>query len=144
MKIGSGHGLLVVMMILYCLHWNSSGKLLFCMSILKFIYCLCISYYIIFQNYVLFKYTVLQFYSFYIFSLNLSSDQQLFYLGYALPWCAVHTEALMRNHVIKDEHAPDRFRVIGPLSNSEKFAEAWSCPNSGLSKMNPKDKCKVW
>ena len=72
------------------------------------------------------------------------SDEQLFYLGYALPWCAVHTEALMRNHVIKDEHAPDRFRVIGPLSNSEKFARAWSCPNDGSSKMNPQDKCKVW
>ena len=72
------------------------------------------------------------------------SDEQLFYLGYALPWCAVHTEALMRNHVIKDEHAPDRFRVIGPLSNSEKFSRAWSCPNDGSSKMNPKEKCKVW
>ena len=72
------------------------------------------------------------------------SDEQLFYLGYALPWCAVHTEALMRNHVIKDEHAPDRFRVIGPLSNSDKFAQAWSCPNDGSSKMNPIKKCKVW
>ena len=72
------------------------------------------------------------------------SDEQLFYLGYALPWCAVHTETLMRNHVIKDEHAPDRFRVIGPLSNSEKFARAWSCPTDGSSRMNPSEKCKVW
>ena len=80
----------------------------------------------------------------FIFFVSFYSDEQLFYLGYALPWCAVHTEALMRNHVIKDEHAPDRFRVIGPLSNSDKFAQAWSCPNDGSSKMNPIKKCKVW
>ena len=46
------------------------------------------------------------------------SPDQLFYLGYALPWCAVHTENMLKSHIIKDEHSPERFRVLGPLANS--------------------------
>ncbi len=32
--------------------------------------------------------------------------------SYALPWCAVHSDGAARTHAAKDEHAPDRFRVI--------------------------------
>eukprot|EP00095_Tigriopus_kingsejongensis_P004755 snap_masked-scaffold510_size151595-processed-gene-0.9 protein:Tk04755 transcript:snap_masked-scaffold510_size151595-processed-gene-0.9-mRNA-1 annotation:"endothelin-converting enzyme" len=70
------------------------------------------------------------------------SHEQLFYLGYALPWCAVHTDNMMRTHIVKDEHAPDKFRVLGPLVNSQSFAQAWQCPLG--SAMNPKEKCKIW
>ena len=70
------------------------------------------------------------------------TDRQLFYLGYALPWCAVHTDTLLKTHVLKDEHAPDRFRVTGPLSNSQKFADVWGCPKG--SNMNTQEKCQVW
>ncbi len=70
------------------------------------------------------------------------SHKRLFYLGYALPWCAAHSERMVRAHAAKDEHAPDRFRVIGPLSNSPGFAEAWGCPLG--SPMNPVNKCSVW
>lgn len=71
------------------------------------------------------------------------SAKQLFYLGYALPWCAIHTDSMLRNHVLKDEHAPDKFRVLGPLSNSQKFADVWGCA-VGDTRMNPADKCQVW
>merc|ERR1719464_1196896 len=71
------------------------------------------------------------------------SPFQLFYLGYALPWCAIHTEAMLKTHVMKDEHAPDKFRVRGPLSNSQKFAETWGCPLD-RSTMNPSQKCEIW
>ena len=70
------------------------------------------------------------------------SNEQLFYLGYALPWCAVHTDSMMRSHIAKDEHAPDKFRVLGPLTNSKKFSAAFNCPIG--SKMNPKEKCEIW
>ena len=70
------------------------------------------------------------------------TDKQLFYLGYALPWCAVHTDTLLKTHVMKDEHAPDRFRVIGPLSNSHKFSKVWGCAKD--TKMNKPEKCQVW
>ena len=49
---------------------------------------------------------------------------------------------MMRTHVVRDEHAPDRFRVLGPLKNSRAFAEAWGCPAG--SPMNPHDKCEIW
>ena len=67
---------------------------------------------------------------------------QLFYLGYALPWCSVYTEAMLKTRALKDEHAPDKFRVLGPLSNSEKFAETWAC--SKTAAMNPAEKCQIW
>ena len=70
------------------------------------------------------------------------TNEQLFYLGYALPWCAVHSDDVMRTHVVRDEHAPDRFRVLGPLKNSDKFARAWQCPPG--SPMNPREKCQIW
>jgi membrane metallo-endopeptidase-like protein 1 len=70
------------------------------------------------------------------------SPFQLFYLGYALPWCAVHTDSMLKDHVMKDEHAPDKFRVLGPLSNSQRFAESWGCPVG--TTMNPVDKCQIW
>ncbi len=35
--------------------------------------------------------------------------------SYALPWCAVHSDGAARTHAAKDEHAPDRFRVISNI-----------------------------
>ena len=62
--------------------------------------------------------------------------------GYALPWCSRHTAAHTARQVRSDEHAPERFRVLGPLSNSPAFSQAFSCPAG--SQMNPVEKCKVW
>ena len=59
-----------------------------------------------------------------------------------MPWCARHTDKHASHQVRNDEHAPERFRVLGPLSNSREFSEAFSCPaNSG---MNPEEKCRIW
>ena len=54
-------------------------------------------------------------------------DMQLFFIGYALPWCSVHTRKHVQSQVEHDEHAPERFRVLGPLSNSPEFSQAFSC-----------------
>ena len=85
-------------------------------------------------------------------------DMQLFFLGkncwgwdwvkmrissgYALPWCARHTEKHSTHQILNDEHAPERFRVLGPLSNNPAFSEAFSCPAG--SPMNPHHKCRIW
>ena len=44
--------------------------------------------------------------------------------------------------VLNDPHSPARFRVIGVLSNSKEFAEAFHCEEG--SRMNPEHKCEVW
>ena len=83
-------------------------------------------------------------------------DMQLFFLGYALPWCARHTDKHSAHQILNDEHAPERsvttewgdfnlnfrFRVLGPLSNNPEFAAAFSCPKN--TPMNPQDKCRIW
>ena len=70
-------------------------------------------------------------------SLEHFTQQKLFYLGLAMLWCEVKDDF---NE--KDTHAPNRFRVNGPLSNSDKFAQIWGCKLG--SAMNPKDKCHMW
>ena len=44
--------------------------------------------------------------------------------------------------ILEDPHSPARFRVIGALSNSEEFQEAWQCKKG--TQMNPSHKCTVW
>ncbi|KAK2162480.1 hypothetical protein NP493_1520g00051 [Ridgeia piscesae] len=44
--------------------------------------------------------------------------------------------------VKSDPHSLRKFRVIGSVSNSEEFGQAFKCPVG--SKMNPAKKCAVW
>lgn len=43
---------------------------------------------------------------------------------------------------IASELPPNKFRVIGPLSNMPEFAKDFKCPPG--SNMNPVKKCSVW
>ena len=98
------------------------------------------------------------------------THNQLFFLSFSQVWCSVATPegniiikqgALSRNfksqyaiflypdfisanklQILEDPHSPARFRVIGALSNSDDFQDAWKC-NKG-SRMNPEKKCEVW
>jgi predicted metalloendopeptidase len=57
-------------------------------------------------------------------------------------WCRAETVAGLEVMVQKDSHSPNRFRVIGSLSNMAEFGEAFGC--SLGSKMNPVHKCVLW
>ncbi|KAJ7373661.1 hypothetical protein OS493_011270 [Desmophyllum pertusum] len=70
------------------------------------------------------------------------SVDQLFFIGFATPWCSVYKKQSALHQLEVDPHSYPKYRVLGPLSNFKKFAEAFSC-RSG-SKMNPYKKCSVW
>lgn len=70
------------------------------------------------------------------------TPEQLFYLSFAQVWCAVVTPESAEISVRTDPHSPPQVRVLGTLSNSPAFAEAWNCPAN--SPMNPSTKCEVW
>ncbi|XP_066995803.1 neprilysin-11 [Anabrus simplex] len=74
--------------------------------------------------------------------LSAYTPEQLFFLGFAHMWCGNSTRGALRSRVVEGVHSPNRFRVIGTLSNSVDFAEAWSCPKN--SPMNPEHKCVLW
>ncbi|PRD29884.1 UNVERIFIED_CONTAM: nep-2 [Trichonephila clavipes] len=73
--------------------------------------------------------------------LNLTHEQ-LFFLNYAQIWCGVMRPEAAVNIIRTGAHSPGRFRVIGALSNSKDFIEAYNC--SLGSPMNPEHKCEVW
>ncbi|XP_053853707.1 endothelin-converting enzyme 1 isoform X1 [Vidua macroura] len=70
------------------------------------------------------------------------TNHQLFFVGFAQVWCSVRTPESSHEGLITDPHSPSRFRVIGTVSNSQEFAEHFSCPPG--SPMNPLKKCEVW
>uniref|UniRef100_A0A1A9WAX6 Peptidase M13 N-terminal domain-containing protein n=1 Tax=Glossina brevipalpis TaxID=37001 RepID=A0A1A9WAX6_9MUSC len=73
--------------------------------------------------------------------LNLTHDQ-LFFLNYAQIWCGSMRPEDALTKIRSSVHSPGSIRVLGPLSNSKDFAEAYQCPPG--SPMNPIEKCSVW
>ncbi|XP_031569139.1 membrane metallo-endopeptidase-like 1 isoform X2 [Actinia tenebrosa] len=74
--------------------------------------------------------------------LTLSPDQ-LFFVGFAQLWCSSFNEASADYSTKYDPlHAFPKYRVIGPLTNFNKFSEAFNCPAN--SPMNPSTKCGIW
>ncbi|KAL6255709.1 hypothetical protein P5V15_012952 [Pogonomyrmex californicus] len=70
------------------------------------------------------------------------TSNQLFFLGFANSWCeAIKSDKLM-TIAENDEHSIARLRVIGSVSNSDDFAEAYNCLVG--SPMNPEKKCNIW
>nr|CAD7569224.1 unnamed protein product [Timema californicum] len=73
--------------------------------------------------------------------INLTHDQ-LFFLNYAQIWCGSMRPEDALTKIRSSVHSPGPIRVLGPLSNSHDFAQAYACPVG--SPMNPTNKCTVW
>ncbi|KOB64487.1 putative Endothelin-converting enzyme 1, partial [Operophtera brumata] len=67
---------------------------------------------------------------------------QLFFLGFAQIWCGNSTVGALKSKMVEGVHSPNKIRVIGTLSNSKEFADAWQCPLG--APMNPQHKCVLW
>ena len=71
------------------------------------------------------------------------TPEQRFFLAYAQIWrINVRPEAL-RMSLATDPHAPNRFRVLGPLANLPEFAEAFPCP-AGETRTTVAARVNIW
>jgi endothelin-converting enzyme/putative endopeptidase len=66
------------------------------------------------------------------------SHEQLFYAGYARMWCAALPADVAYRRLLADPHAPPRWRVDAPTSQSAAYAAAYGCAPP------PPDACVVW
>ncbi len=71
------------------------------------------------------------------------TPEQRFFLAYAQIWRQnVRPEAL-RMSLATDPHAPNRFRVLGPLANLPEFAAAFPCP-AGETRTAAAARVNIW
>ena len=63
---------------------------------------------------------------------------QLFFRSWAASWCTQRSPQRATELLSEDPHAPPRWRVNGPASQSATFAAAFGCPAP------PEDACTMW
>lgn len=69
---------------------------------------------------------------------------QRFFLGYALAWMQNQRPEAMATQVKSNEHAPAKWRVLGPLSNMPAFYKAFNVKPSDKMYRAEKDRVKIW
>jgi len=70
--------------------------------------------------------------------------EQRFFVAYGQSFRGETRSEALRLQLATDPHAPDKFRVIGPLANLPEFARAFSCPPE-RSPLRPADKrVTIW
>ncbi len=72
-----------------------------------------------------------------------SDDQQMF-LGFAQGWCGSVREEYARMLVAVDPHAPAKYRVNGPLSNTPEFSKAFACKEGDQMVRPAEVRCEIW
>ena len=72
------------------------------------------------------------------------TPEQRYFIAYAQSWRVHVRPEQLRTRVTVDPHAPERWRVNGPLSNIPAFAQAFGC-KAGDPMVRPKDKIPaIW
>lgn len=71
-----------------------------------------------------------------------TGDQRVF-LGWAQIWSSKFTDEALRQRVVTGPHAPNMFRVIGPLRNVDDWYKAFGI-TSGKYYLPPEDRVKIW
>lgn len=72
------------------------------------------------------------------------TPQQMFWISAGQVWCSVYRREAMENRVRTGVHSPGQFRVIGPMSNMQEFANDFNCAVGTTMNPPPEDKCTVW
>jgi predicted metalloendopeptidase len=72
------------------------------------------------------------------------TPEQRFFISYAQSWRTHVRPEQLRTRVTVDPHAPEQWRVNGPLANVPAFAQAFGC-KEGDAMVRPKDKIPaIW
>lgn len=72
------------------------------------------------------------------------TSAQRFFVAYAQQNCQAETPEAADQDLHTDPHAPERFRVDGPLANMLEFAAAFGC-RAGARMVRPAaERCQVW
>ncbi|XP_065365661.1 membrane metallo-endopeptidase-like 1 [Calliphora vicina] len=71
------------------------------------------------------------------------NNRELFFISFAQLWCEDIHPMFRSSFANDDIHAPGKYRVIGPLSNSREFSWIFKC-NKKNCNMNPPKKCKIY
>ncbi|MCX5733985.1 MAG: M13 family metallopeptidase [candidate division NC10 bacterium] len=69
---------------------------------------------------------------------------QRFFLSYAETWRIKVRDEALRARLMTDEHAPARYRVLGPLANMPEFSEAFGCEEGDAMVRAPRDRPRIW
>lgn len=70
------------------------------------------------------------------------AEKREYFTSFAQTWCQVERKKSAVSAVLTDTHAPNKFRVLGGLTQFAPFQEAFSCP-AGAS-MAPEQRCALW
>lgn len=70
--------------------------------------------------------------------------KQRFFLGWAQVWHMNMTEEELRKRVATDSHSPGQYRVVGPLSNMDEFADAFGCTKEDPMVQIDSSKAVIW
>jgi predicted metalloendopeptidase len=72
------------------------------------------------------------------------TPEQRYFIAYAQSWRVHVRPEQLRTRVTVDPHAPEQWRINGPLSNIPAFAQAFGCKEGDLM-VRPKDKVpSIW
>ena len=69
---------------------------------------------------------------------------QRFFLSNATVWRGITSDELARTLAQIDPHSPRRYRVLGPVSNLDEFAEAFSLADDAPLMRAPEDRIRIW
>jgi len=72
------------------------------------------------------------------------TPEQQFFISWGQNTGAAMRLEAQRQRVGADPHPVPKFRVIGPLSNSPEFQQAFSCKADAEMVRQPEKRCAVW
>ncbi|HKJ91762.1 MAG TPA: M13-type metalloendopeptidase, partial [Longimicrobiales bacterium] len=74
---------------------------------------------------------------------GMTGDQR-FFIGWAQIWRNRSRPEELRNRLLTDPHAPNRYRVNGPLANMDEFYKAFGVRPGDAMFLPPEARVRIW